>query len=119
MSASPVPRMTVAQINAMSPEDFSRAFGAVYEHSPWIARRAFARRPFSGIAALHAAMKTVVEEASRDEQLALLRAHPELAGREARAGELTAHSTTEQRSAGLNALSRDEMARIAELNQAH
>jgi 2-oxo-4-hydroxy-4-carboxy-5-ureidoimidazoline decarboxylase len=111
--------LTLAQINRMAASDFSQAFGRVFEHSPWIAERALARRPFASIEALHAAMCAVVREASADEQLALLRAHPALAGREAIAGELTPESTREQASAGLNALSRAEMERISQLNAAH
>ena len=109
----------IADINAMRPAEFVAALGGVFEHSPWIAERAFAIRPFADTAALHAAMVDVVRGASRDEQLGLLRAHPELAGREAQSGTLTAHSTAEQRSAGLNALSREEMDRVVRLNRAY
>jgi 2-oxo-4-hydroxy-4-carboxy-5-ureidoimidazoline decarboxylase len=115
--------MTIAlsldQVNRMSPGEFSRGFGAVFEHSPWIAERAFARRPFASVHDLHAAMADAVGSASREEQLALLRAHPELAGREAQAGELTADSKREQQNAGLNALARAETERIDALNKAH
>ncbi len=103
----------------MRPAEFVAALGGVFEHSPWIAERAFASRPFTDTAALHAAMVEVVRGASRDEQLGLLRAHPELAGREAQSGTLTADSTAEQRSAGLNALTRDEMERVLRLNRAY
>jgi 2-oxo-4-hydroxy-4-carboxy-5-ureidoimidazoline decarboxylase len=109
----------IADINAMRPAEFVAALGGVFEHSPWIAERAFASRPFADTAALHAAMVDVVRGASRDEQLGLLRAHPELAGREAQSGTLTADSTAEQRSAGLNALSREEMDRVVRLNRAY
>jgi 2-oxo-4-hydroxy-4-carboxy-5-ureidoimidazoline decarboxylase len=109
----------MTDINAMRPEAFVAALGTVFEHSPWIAERAFVRRPFADAARLHEAMVDVVRSASRDEQLGLLRAHPELAGREAQAGTLTADSTAEQRSAGLNALTRAEMERVARLNRAY
>lgn len=112
-------RIPLARVNAMSPAEFGAAFGRVFEHSPWIAERAFTARPFASPDALHAAMVRVVREASPDERLALLRAHPDLAGREAQAGTLTAESTNEQARAGLNALTGTEMARIAELNAAH
>jgi len=112
----PIP---LAKLNAMRPAEFIAAFGGVFEHSPWVAERALARGPFADVAALHAAMVDAVRSASRAEQLALLRAHPELAGREARAGALTADSTSEQRSAGLDALTREEMARIERLNRAY
>jgi 2-oxo-4-hydroxy-4-carboxy-5-ureidoimidazoline decarboxylase len=111
--------ISIADINAMRPDEFVAALGGVFEHSPWIAERAFVRRPFADMAGLHEAMVDVVRSASREEQLGLLRAHPELAGREAQAGTLTADSTAEQRSAGLNALTRDEMARVARLNHAY
>jgi 2-oxo-4-hydroxy-4-carboxy-5-ureidoimidazoline decarboxylase len=108
---------TLAQVNAMSAAEFRAAFGGVFEHSPWIAERAFAARPFASVDALHAAMTDAVKRAGRDEQVALLRAHPELAGKEAQAGTMTGDSTIEQGAAGLNALARDEMARIADLNR--
>ncbi|MGB8432851.1 MAG: 2-oxo-4-hydroxy-4-carboxy-5-ureidoimidazoline decarboxylase [Burkholderiales bacterium] len=103
----------------MRPADFVAALGGVFEHSSWIAERAFASRPFADAAAVHAAMVDVVRGAARDEQLRLLRAHPELAGQEAQAGTLTADSTSEQQSAGLNALTRDEMERVVGLNRAY
>lgn len=108
---------TLAQVNAMSSADFLAVFGGVFEHSPWIAERAFAARPFASLDALHGAMISTVKHASLDEQLALLRAHPELAGKEAQAGTMTGDSTLEQGTAGLNALSREELARIADLNR--
>ena len=98
---------------------FARRFGGLFENSPWVAERAFAARPFGTIERLHAAMVAVVREASRDEQIALLRAHPDLAGREAQAGAMTASSVAEQSSAGLDRLSRGEVLRIAELNAAY
>lgn len=96
---------------------FERELGAVFEHSPWVAERACEARPFATADALHAAMMAAVRAATRAEQLALVRAHPELAGAEARAGTLTAHSTGEQARLGFNALSRQEFARIGELNR--
>lgn len=103
----------------MRPEEFVAALGGVFEHSPWVAERALASRPFADTAALHAAMVSVVRDAAREVQLGLLRAHPELAGREAQAGTLTVDSTAEQRSAGLNALTRTEMERVSRLNRAY
>jgi 2-oxo-4-hydroxy-4-carboxy-5-ureidoimidazoline decarboxylase len=109
--------LTLSEVNRMSADEFVQALGGVFEHSPWIAERAFAARPFAGVGALHAAMSDAVHRAGRDAQLALLRAHPELAGKEAQAGTLTRDSTAEQGSAGLSALTRDELARVAELNR--
>jgi len=112
-------RHTMAQLNAMSPAQFSAVFGKVYEHSPWIAERAFARRPFAARIDLQLALAAVVASASRPEQIALLNVHPELAGHEARAGTMTAASVGEQSSAGLDALAPAEFARLAELNRAY
>jgi 2-oxo-4-hydroxy-4-carboxy-5-ureidoimidazoline decarboxylase len=100
----------------MDRAQFTTTLGEVFEHSPWVPERAYAARPFADIGQLHAVMVAEVNFASHAEQLALLQAHPELAGREARTGELTAASTAEQSGAGLNALSKDEMARVSRLN---
>lgn len=112
-------RYTMTELNAMSAEQFSAAFGKVYEHSPWIAERALARRPFARRIDLQLALAAVVSSASRAEQIALLNVHPELAGKEARAGTMTVASVGEQASAGLDALSPAEFARLAELNRAY
>jgi 2-oxo-4-hydroxy-4-carboxy-5-ureidoimidazoline decarboxylase len=112
-----MPTLTLERINAMTPHAFLAALGGVFEHSPWIAERAFAARPFANVAALHAAMVDAVKRAPRDAQLALLNAHPELAGKEAQAGALTRSSTTEQAGVGLTALSREEMDAMARWNR--
>jgi 2-oxo-4-hydroxy-4-carboxy-5-ureidoimidazoline decarboxylase len=91
---------------------FQAQLDGIYEHSPWIAERAWAHQPFESLDALHAALVVVVKQASRDEQLGLIRAHPELAGKEAEAGALTAASTAEQRGAGLNECTREELQRL-------
>jgi 2-oxo-4-hydroxy-4-carboxy-5-ureidoimidazoline decarboxylase len=109
----------LAQLNALGPDEFVAQFGGVFEHSPWVAQRAWQRRPFSSFEALHAAMMSEVREAQLDEQLSLVRAHPELAGREARDGALTAESSAEQARLGFTALSRDELQEIAELNRSY
>ncbi len=107
----------MSEVNRMTADEFVRTLGGVFEHSPWIAERAFGARPFADVAALHAAMTAAVRAAGREAQLALLRAHPELAGKEAQAGSLTADSKAEQAGAGLSALARPEVERIAELNR--
>jgi OHCU decarboxylase len=89
----------------------------VFEHSPWVAERAWPRGPFGSVDALHAAMMDVVRAASREEQLALVRAHPELAGREALEGGLTPDSSTEQGRLGFTALSKKELLEMADLNR--
>lgn len=110
---------SLAAVNGMPRDAFVAAFGSVFEHSPWVAERAWARRPFATVDALHAAMAAAVREAAPEEQLALIRAHPELAGREAAAGELTAESTGEQGRLGFTALSHEEFERVALANAAY
>ena len=111
--------MDIATVNGMDKAAFVAAFGGIFEHSPWVAERAYDRRPFASPADLHAAMTDAVRAAPRDQQTALLLAHPDLAGKEARAGTMTASSVAEQASAALDRLSPEEMARIAELNRAY
>ena len=106
----------LAALNNMDRDRFTATLGDVFEHSPWVPERAYEARPFGDVGQLHAVMVAEVKLASRDEQLALLQAHPELAGREAQTGELTAASTAEQSGAGLNALNKDEMARVERFN---
>lgn len=89
----------------------------VFEHSPWVAERAWARGPFRSVEALHRTMLQVVQEATPQEQLALVRAHPELAGAEAKEGGLTADSSGEQGRLGFNRLTEDEFTRMGELNR--
>lgn len=108
---------SIDQVNAQEQSAFVHLLGGVFEHSPWVAQRAYPHRPFPSREALHAAMVDVVQRASIEEQLALLNAHPELAGKEASAGTLTADSTVEQASAGLNSLSTAELEHLARLNR--
>lgn len=110
---------TIAELNRFDRDAFVGAVGHLFEHSPWIAAAAWERRPFADRAALHEAMVTVVAGAGEERQLALIRAHPDLAGRLAIAGELTAESSREQAGAGLTALSADELARFTAYNQAY
>lgn len=100
-------------------DGFVRRFGHVAEHSPWVAEEAFARGPFADRRALADAFAAVIREAPRARQLDLIRAHPELAGRAARAGELTADSAGEQASAGLDRLTPGDLARVTSLNAAY
>jgi len=111
--------MTIDDLNTASAEDFTNALGAIYEHSPWIAARAASLRPFSDVSALHAAMSRVVAEAGSAAQLDLVRAHPDLGGRLARAGELAPSSADEQASLGLDRLPDDEFETFAALNAAY
>ena len=103
-------------INSASRGEFVLRLGGVFEHSPWVAELAFEQRPFADVAALHAAMMACVRAASVDAQLGLIRAHPELAGREASAGTLTVDSTSEQGRLGFTALTRGQLDEMAEIN---
>ncbi|HMI72298.1 MAG TPA: 2-oxo-4-hydroxy-4-carboxy-5-ureidoimidazoline decarboxylase, partial [Solirubrobacteraceae bacterium] len=96
---------------------FVARYGGVFERSPWVARAAWPRAPFASVDELHQAMVEAVRAAPREDQLALIRAHPELAGREAAAGELTDASTREQASAGLDRLTASELERWRALNR--
>jgi OHCU decarboxylase len=100
-------------------EQFVERYGGVFERSPWVARAAWPRRPFADVDALHRALVDAVRAAPRERQLELIRAHPELAGREAAAGELSAASGAEQASAGLDRLTADEAQRWRALNRAY
>src|SRR6266480_3269976 len=108
--------MTLSELNRLEQEQFVAALASIYEHSPWVPERAWSRRPFADIDDLHAALTAVVAGAGKDEQLALIRAHPELAGKAMAEGSLTADSTAEQSSAGLTHCLTDELARLRELN---
>lgn len=108
--------MTLDQLNALDQHAFTAALGAIFEHSAWIARDSWSKRPFDSVDALHAAMCATLAAADDAAKLALIRAHPELAGRLAIRGELTLHSTKEQAGAGLNLCSPEEFARLSALN---
>jgi 2-oxo-4-hydroxy-4-carboxy-5-ureidoimidazoline decarboxylase len=106
-------------LNAASREDFLASLGDIFEHAPWVAERVFAVRPFPTVAALHDAMMAAMTAASAEEQLALIRGHPELGGKVARAGAMTEASRQEQGALGLNQLSDVEFARFEAMNAAY
>jgi N-carbamoyl-L-amino-acid hydrolase len=108
--------ITLDRLNAASASDAASMLDGIYEHSPWIAQAAVARRPFRSHAHLKHALATVVREAGRDRQLELLRAHPELAGKAAVAGTLSAESAGEQGTAGLANCTPDEFAKLQRMN---
>ncbi len=110
---------SLADLDGIPEPDFIAALGAVFEHAPWVARAAAARRPFGTVAALHAAMCAAVEAAPEAMRHALLAGHPELAGRAARAGAIAPASVAEQAAAGLDRLSDAEYARFAAMNAAY
>lgn len=107
------------ELNRIPRSDFVAALGEIFEHSPWVPEDAAAQRPFASIAALHAAMVAVVEAAGEDAQIALVRAHPELAGHAAVRRELTAASAREQDGAGLSACTPQQFERLTALNRAY
>lgn len=111
--------LSLAQLNLLDQPEFTRVVGPVFEHSPWIAEATWAARPFAGVADLHAKLCATVRGAAAEQQLALIRAHPDLVGRLALAGGLTAESTSEQASAGLNMLSPDEITLFQQQNAAY
>ena len=111
--------MRLAALNRASRADFVAALGAVFEHSPWVADAAWQAAPFTSVDALHAAMVAVVRASPAERQLSLIRAHPELAGKAARDGEMTDASIAEQTSGGLLSLDDAELTRIQRLNAAY
>jgi beta-ureidopropionase / N-carbamoyl-L-amino-acid hydrolase len=108
--------LTLDQLNASDRAAFTAALDGTYEHSPWIAEAAWAKRPFRTLAQLKRALVEVVRDAGTDAQLALIRAHPELAGKAMVSQTLTAESTNEQGRAGLTDCTPEEFARIQQLN---
>ncbi len=107
-------------LSSLDHEQFVATFGSIYEHSAWVAEQAWQQhqqRPFANLDQLQAAMARIVDSASRATRLALIRAHPDLAGKIARAGQLTAESAKEQAGAGLDRCSDREYARFQRLNQ--
>lgn len=107
--------MTMAELSAKDRSGFVTAVGWAFEDSPWVAERAWEMRPFATLDALHGAMTSVVASASPEEQLALLRAHPDLGAR----AKMSDASSREQGGAGLDTLMRDELDRLRALNAAY
>ena len=110
---------TLAQLNQLPQAAFTAALGHLFEHSPWVAEETWPKRPFASSEALHAALCATMRGAAKDRQLALIRAHPDLAGRLARQKQLTAESTREQASAGLDQLTDAELAEFTRQNDAY
>ncbi len=111
--------LTLDRLNASSHTEFVALLAGTYEHSPWVAERAWPRGPFRSLAQLKRALVEVVSEAGSDDQLALLRSHPELAGKAMAAGTLTRESGHEQGKVGLTSCTPAELATIARLNKAY
>jgi N-carbamoyl-L-amino-acid hydrolase len=111
--------LTLDRINTATLAEGVALLDGTYEHSPWIVESALARRPFRSLAQLKLVLVSVVRDAGRERQLALIRAHPELAGKAMLAKTLTAESTHEQGKAGLTQCSAEELAKIHRLNTAY
>jgi 2-oxo-4-hydroxy-4-carboxy-5-ureidoimidazoline decarboxylase len=111
--------IAIEDINLMTTEAFVAAFGDVAEHSAWVAERAAVARPFANRRAMAEAFLDAVFDADPPTQLALVRAHPDLAGKAAVAGQLMPDSRKEQADAGLGTLTADEFARFSELNDTY
>jgi OHCU decarboxylase len=107
--------MTIGQLNLLDRSAFVESVGWIFEHSPWVAERAFDARPFASLDALHAAMTEQVENATFAERLALLKAHPDLGAR----ARLSLASTGEQAGAGLDSLTPGEFEQLTRLNAAY
>ncbi|WP_338849267.1 allantoate amidohydrolase [Massilia sp. W12] len=107
------------EINRLTLAEFVARFGAIYEHSPWVAEAAFVAQPFASLAALKLALARAVEAADEGRKRDLLNAHPELAGKLAIAGKLGQHSSAEQAGVGLHLCTPEEFTRLHELNEAY
>jgi 2-oxo-4-hydroxy-4-carboxy-5-ureidoimidazoline decarboxylase len=112
-------KVALGNLNAAEEASFIAALGEVYEHAPWVAQAVWRQRPFATLVALQAAMMAAVRAAPAEQRLALIRGHPDLAGKAARAGAMTADSQAEQTSAGLERLSEAEFAQFHRLNGAY
>ena len=111
--------VSLASLNTADKKSFIAALGDVYEQAPWVAEAVHGQRPFASLNALHEAMAAAVRAASAEQRIALLKGHPDLAGKAARAGAMTADSKAEQASAGLDRLSEAEYAAFHRHNDAY
>jgi 2-oxo-4-hydroxy-4-carboxy-5-ureidoimidazoline decarboxylase len=109
----------LAALNATDKPDFVAELGDIYEHAPWVAEAVAGQRPFATLAALHGAMTAAVRAATREQRLTFIKGHPDLAGKAARAGDMTTDSKFEQASAGLDRLSEREFADFHRLNDSY
>lgn len=112
-------KMSLDEVNRLDENGFVARFGTLFEHSPWVAEGAWRERPFADLSGLHGAFLEAVRGASHERRVALIRAHPDLAGKAALAGDLTPESASEQSSAGLDRLSSEEYEAFQRLNAAY
>ena len=111
--------LTIKELNAATTEDAAAMLAGLHEHSPWIAERAIAQRPFKSLSQLKYCMTQILAVAGREEQISLIRAHPELAGKAMQSNALTTESTNEQNKAGLTQCTAAELQKIAALNKSY
>ncbi|ASC07064.1 OHCU decarboxylase [Acetobacter pasteurianus] len=111
--------MLLQDVNTLSPQQFIETFGGIYEHSPWVAEAAAKQRPFASMQQMKQAFSQAVQQAPESQKLALVRAHPELGHRMGVDPDLSAESTQEQGSAGLDRLSPAEYKQLRDLNDAY
>lgn len=111
--------VALSELNDLDQSTFVQVCGDFFEDSPWVAERTWQHRPFPTLQALHDACMREVRSASQETQIALIRAHPDLVGRMARDGRLSAASTEEQKAAGLTDLSSDEIETFEHYNAAY
>jgi OHCU decarboxylase len=111
--------ITLEALNTLPVDEFTAVLGAIFEHSPWVAQRAAAARPFASRLGLLDAMRAIVQAAPLEKQLGLIRAHPQLGARGRKRAELTEASSREQRRAGLDACSDEEFEQLLRLNTAY
>lgn len=109
--------ITLQELNTLNESEFVTLIGPIFEASPWIAKRTWPNRPFDDVDGLHDSLCRSMHKAREEEKLALIRAHPDLAGRAARQGSLTPESTAEQAGAGLDRLTDEELASFSRMNQ--
>ncbi len=114
-----IKQMTLQELNTLDQNSFVTALDSLFEGPPWIVAQAWLTRPFESLVHLHISLCTAMYNAPIEQQIALLRAHPDLVGRAALAGTLSSASTSEQASAGLDRLSQAEIATFTHLNRAY
>lgn len=110
-------KLSIDTVNALDRDEFVERFGVLFERSPWVAGRAWDECPFESVDELQDAFEKILAEASREEQLELIRAHPDLAGKAAIDGELTPESEREQASSGLDRLTPEEFEAFTRMNR--
>lgn len=113
------PVLSLQRVNALDQAGFTALLGGIYEHSPWVASRSWPQRPFESLAQLQAALAQVLDHASTEERMAVIRAHPQLTGKAAVRRDLTADSRKEQAGAGLDQCTPHEFAQLRDGNRVY